>query len=394
MEQSLQTMNPKELEEAFTLFTEASRQLSNAYAELQHDVASLTEQLAVANGHLKKQYEEKAVLSRRLSLLLEKLPAGVLEVNAAGEIVSCNQRGFELLGAVALGSKWQNVLSDRLKLVESDVWQFGEVGESGYVRIEQVQVPEEGVELVLLHDVTTTIQMRVELERQGRLAAMGQMAAGLAHQLRTPLAAALLYTGHLQRPELRDEDRLKFAAKTNERLGRLEVLVQNMLQFVRGTPQQISTVNLVDVIHEAVSEVRSIYEPKGVRLTTDVPQLFAMVAANHKELSGAIMNLLENACQASVVDGEVLCRLIGSDASWQLEVVDYGEGIAADVLPRLFEPFFTTKKGGTGLGLAIVRNMVKAYGGEVTVTSAPKMGSNFKICLPRLPDGTNVLEQD
>ncbi len=88
-------INSKELEEAFALFTEASHQLSNAYAELQQDVASLTDQLAVANGNLKKQYEEKAVLSRRLTLLLDRLPAGVLEVSETGEIIRCNERAHQ-----------------------------------------------------------------------------------------------------------------------------------------------------------------------------------------------------------------------------------------------------------------------------------------------------------
>lgn len=387
-------INSKELEEAFALFTEASHQLSNAYAELQQDVASLTDQLAVANGNLKKQYEEKAVLSRRLTLLLDRLPAGVLEVAETGEIIRCNERAHQLLGSSMQGKNWPEFCSMFVSNSnEAGVLLFQNHEHKAYFTIEQVQIDEESVSVVLLHDVSAAVEMRQTLQRNSRLVAMGEMAAGLAHQLRTPLAAALLYVGHLQREHLQDMDRIKFSGKAIERLQRLEALVQNMLRFVRGQPQEVANVSIHAVVQDALNEVRSVFEPAGLKINFESESESACVMANFKELSGAIGNLLENACQASQAGQIVDCRLKVMTECIELTIQDHGSGIAPAVLERLFEPFFTTKKGGTGLGLAIVRNLISSYGGEITVTSTPNLGSVFKICLPRVREATNVLGQ-
>jgi two-component system, sensor histidine kinase FlrB len=386
-----QHINSKELEEAFALFTEASHQLSNAYAGLQQDVATLTDQLAVANGNLKKQYEEKAVLSRRLTLLLDRLPAGVLEVAETGEIIRCNERAHRLLGQSLVGTHWSQFYGAFFSdTTEAGIRLFQFEQFKAYFTIEQVQIDEEAISVVLLHDVSTSVEMRQILQRNSRLVAMGEMAAGLAHQLRTPLAAALLYVGHLQREHLQDVDRIKFATKASERLQRLEALVQNMLLFVRGQPQEVSLISILDVVQDAFSEVKSVFEPKGLHFELECPDRAAYVVANFKELSGAIGNLLENACQASEPNQCVTCVLAVEKELIQIMVQDQGSGIPESALERLFEPFFKTKKGGTGLGLAIVRNLISSYGGEITVTSTPNLGSVFKICLPRVAEPTNV----
>ncbi|WP_410498892.1 sensor histidine kinase [Chitinibacter sp. S2-10] len=385
-------MNSKELEEAFALFTEASYQLSNAYAGLQQDVASLTDQLAVANGNLKKEYEEKAVLSRRLTLLLDRLPAGVLEVAVSGEVIRCNERAQQFLGRSILGANWGKFFESYFsETVEVGIWRVQFESQHFYLTVEQVKIEEESVSVVLLHDVSASVEMRESLQRNSRLVAMGEMAAGLAHQLRTPLAAAILYVGHLQREQLQEADRLKFSAKANERLQRLEALVQNMLLFVKGLPQEVAVVNIADVVQDAFFEVKSVFEPHGLILALKNHTSSSYVLANFKELSGAIGNLLENACQASEVGQEILCQIDEYPETVEIIVQDHGRGISEATLNRLFEPFFTTKKGGTGLGLAIVRNLVSSYGGEISVTSTPNLGAAFKICLPRVPDTTNVL---
>ncbi|QLI80379.1 GHKL domain-containing protein [Chitinibacter fontanus] len=389
-----QQINSKDLEEAFALFTEASHQLSNAYAGLQQDVTSLTEQLAVANGNLKKQFEEKAVLSRRLTLLLDRLPAGVLEVDDRGMVIRCNERALGLLGESLVAKNWDDFCTVHFQETsESGLLLFESVDLKRYITVEQVQVVEEAVTVVLLHDVSASVEMRQTLQRNSRLVAMGEMAAGLAHQLRTPLAAGLLYVGHLQREQLQEADRIKFAVKASERLQRLEALVQNMLLFVRGQPQEVSPISLQEVVQDAFIEVKSVFEQQGILLQLELPNDSAVVMANFKELSGAFSNLIENACQASVAGQLVSCRVELSERQVTVLVSDRGVGISASALERLFEPFFTTKKGGTGLGLAIVRNLISSYGGEITVTSTPNLGSEFKICLPRVLETTNVLRQ-
>jgi two-component system sensor histidine kinase FlrB len=242
-----------------------------------------------------------------------------------------------------------------------------------------------GGRIVLLHDVTETHRLRVQAERNERLAAMGEMAAQLAHQLRTPLAAALLYAGNLEMPELSEQNRVGIARKTVERLKALERLIQDTLLFARGEAlgrEEFSATELID-------ELRQTFEPLARRrgVTLDVQAEAggadaARVTGNRKALAGALTNLLENALEAVDGAGTVTLSAHREGGQMTLAVRDNGRGIPADVVSRLFEPFFTTRAEGTGLGLAIARGVARAHGGGIDVRSVPGEGTEFILTLP------------
>ena len=383
MSEANSSIDPRELEAAFSLFNEASRQLSSAYAELQQQVVFLTEQLEIANGALRRELDEKAALSRRLGLLLERLPAGVVELDVAGSVALMNPAAARLLGEDVIGRNWDAFRGEYFSVVpESDWWIYRDQCGERRVSVAESSIPEEGIRFVLIHDMTESWGLQQELARHQRLAAMGEMAAGLAHQLRTPLATALLYAGHLTRPVLADADRCRFAGKTLDRLRHLEALIGNMLRFVRGQAHETEIVCLADLLEDAAQTLLPQFEADGIVLRVEAPDHSLQARVNRKEMVGALVNLLDNARHASVGGASVEMSLGRQGGEALIDVCDHGCGMGPEVLARLFDPFFTTRKDGTGLGLAIVRNLMTLYGGEIQAKSQPGLGSRLQIRLP------------
>jgi two-component system sensor histidine kinase FlrB len=238
-------------------------------------------------------------------------------------------------------------------------------------------------EILLLQDVTEAYAMEAQLQRHKRLSAMGEMAAALAHQLRTPLAAALLYTSHLADPELAAEDRARFSDKALGRLRHLENLIKDMLVFVRGGRSAQEKIGLSGLLNE----VQQVMEPQmsqhGIVFNVHDASGGASLLGSREALAGAITNLLANAMQACEKGASVnLAATLLDDGRVELCVADTGRGIPQAVQERLFEPFFTTRTEGTGLGLAIVREVVQIHGGEIAVKSQENEGTEFRLRFP------------
>ncbi|HZP85407.1 MAG TPA: ATP-binding protein [Burkholderiales bacterium] len=377
--------SPKELEQAFTLFNEVSAQLTGAYHELQQQVQRLTAELALANGELRRQYEEKEALSSRLSLLLEALPGGVIVLDANGEIVQTNPVAVALLGEVC-GRAWRDVEAAQLVAASAAAeWQVKDAEgrvEDRWISVSTSSLDAAGGRILLLSDISEARRLRSQLERHRRLSAMGEMAAGLAHQLRTPLATALLYAGNLSRPQLSEPDRIRFAERAQARLRDLERMIQDMLTFVRGSPAAQDEFSVDVLMHDLAQTMEPQMQAKGIVFSWHSGGAGMRVRGNRKALTGAIVNLLENALHACEAGDRVDLTALERDGAIAIEVSDSGAGMDEGVQARLFEPFFTTRNEGTGLGLAIVRSVVEAHGGEIRIASAPGKGSTFAVLLP------------
>lgn len=377
-------LKAQELQRAFDVFNQVSHELTQAYEGLQARVESLTAELAVANGELRRQYQEKEALSERLTLLLNALPAGVVVLDSAARVSEANPVATALLGQRIVGSDWPALAQDRLLASDApDEWQL----DSRRVSIAESPLDSAGGRLLLIHDITVAHQLKADVERNQRLAAMGEMAASLAHQLRTPLATALLYSANLAQPELSAAARSRFAGKATEQLKRLERLIQDVLLFARGESIGRDFIAVDSLIAEVAQTMQPLCRQKGVSFRVLGDLADAVITGSRKALTGALLNLLENAlqaCEGRQPDRAAITLEVARSGERQLRISvrDTGGGIAPDALGKIFEPFFTTRGQGTGLGLAIALGVARAHGGSIEVSSQPGAGSEFLLLLP------------
>lgn len=237
------------------------------------------------------------------------------------------------------------------------------------------------------HDTLTRQVVRLQqelasanaaLERSRRLAALGEMAAGIAHEIRNPLASMQLYTGMLiqdltDRPPQQD-----IARKIAQAVRGLNAVVGDVLTFsreIRLAPQQLSVTILVN---RAIDAVRPLIDSNRIDVTIDCGELH--LHADGELMHQVLVNLLRNAAQAMENGGRLCVTAAVHDASVQIIVRDTGPGIAPEQIDRIFNPFFTTRHTGTGLGLAIVHRIIDCHGGSIAVHN--DCGAVFTLSLP------------
>jgi two-component system sensor histidine kinase FlrB len=200
--------------------------------------------------------------------------------------------------------------------------------------------------------------------------------------VRTPLATALLYASQLGRTALADADRQRMAEKILGRLRNLERQVSDMLLFARGGAAILEPLALAGLIDGLVQALAPQLDASGCRLRIDNRAPDIVLAANREALTGALLNLLENAISVCGGDGQIALDVEVVDAHIYIRVRDNGPGIAPEIAARVFEPFFTTRASGTGLGLTVVQAVAEAHGGMAWVDSELGRGATFGLRLP------------
>jgi signal transduction histidine kinase len=227
-----------------------------------------------------------------------------------------------------------------------------------------------------------------ELERRERLAALGHMAAGLAHEIRNPLGSIQLYASLLARDLTDRPKQFQTVEKISRAVHLLDGLVSDVLAFGKPTEPQRRTVVLGRVIDQVVSLVRHRLERAGVTLSADDCCRDVELWADDRQLQQILLNVLVNGIEAARPDavGQAWVRLSTglSQAGEEIvvSVADSGAGVEPEILQRIFNPFFTTKDSGTGLGLAIVHQLVEAHGGRISAGRHEGGGAVFTIRLP------------
>jgi two-component system sensor histidine kinase FlrB len=219
------------------------------------------------------------------------------------------------------------------------------------------------------------------LERRNRLAALGEMAAGMAHEIRNPLGGIQLYSSILAR-ELTDRpESLELVHKIAGGVKLLDGLVSQVLQFTREIKAHPAATDLAQIIEQAVEFASPTLQMREV--ICDVAGSRPMpVKVDPMLLGQAVLNLVLNAAEAINGNGVVSVRYgrpADDDAQLYLVVTDTGPGIPGDVLDKIFNPFFTTKESGTGLGLAIVHRVVEAHDGTITASNIEGSGAKFEV---------------
>jgi two-component system sensor histidine kinase FlrB len=365
---------------AFDAFNAVSRELEDSYRTLEREAGRLRRELARANRRNAAEARRHAELARRLAALLEALPGGVLLLDADGCVRHANSAAAELLDTTVLDQPW-NAIRERAFLPTSAAQGEVELANGRRVNIAQKPLQPGPGRVLLLTDITEARRIDDLLARHRRLATMGEMAAALAHQIRTPLAAGLLYAGNASRQELPAAQRDAQLAKAVACLHDLERLTADMLQFARGAKlaeQRFDVADLLDSVQTALAPVLTADQT----LAVDKPTVPAVLSGNREALAGALINLASNALNAAGANAcvRIAARIAGIQA--EITVSDNGPGVEAAIRERIFEPFFTSRPDGTGLGLAVARSVARAHRGDVLLVDGTPGRTTFALRLP------------
>lgn len=363
-----------ELEEAFRLFNETSQQLTSSYESLQSQVELLQNRLAESD-------QEKKQVADHLVRLLTLLPAGVIVLNPDNKILEMNPSAEKILGMDALGRDWDIVLMNAF-------YSTNDAGElvthnNHYYQTSETPLDDNESRIVLIQDVTEARHLREHISRHQRLHSMGEMAASLAHQIRTPLSSALLYVSQMNSDQLNPDKREAFVGKAMNSLNHLESLVKDMLQYAKGGKGSKRPVKLEDLVANLEQGVESPIEVSNSEIKFNAFMPGMVIAGDMDALVTALLNLVNNAID--VVGTKAIIEVTvnkSMDDRVDIIVSDKGPGIAPEQLEKIFEPFYTSRAKGTGLGLAVVRAIAEAHQGEVWVKSIVGYGSQFGLRLP------------
>ncbi|MCW1936695.1 ATP-binding protein [Pseudomonas sp. MDMC_285] len=367
------------LEQAFALFNQMSNQLSESYSLLEARVNELKGQLALVSAQRMQELAEKERLAHRLQSLLDLLPGGVIVIDGQGVVREANPVARALLGQPLVGMLWRQVIARNFAPREDDGHEIS-MRDGRRLSIATRSLHGEPGQLVLLTDLTETRRLQDQLSRHERLSALGRMVASLAHQIRTPLSAALLYASHLNEQVLPAEQQQRFAGRLKERLHELENQVRDMLIFARGElplPDRLAPSALFDALRAAAD---AHVGDMAVRWQCDVRD--GELLCNRDTLVGTVLNLIDNAIQAAGRDARLKIHLYRRGGQLRLCVSDNGPGMSQETLARLGEPFFTTKTTGTGLGLAVVKAVARAHQGQLLLQSRAGRGTCAIVSLP------------
>ncbi len=342
----------------------------------------LEDEVARLEREERRHVDERDRLADRLSSLYNTLPAAVLTLDGDGRIQDCNPAASGLFGEPLAGELWRDIIT-RAFNPDAASGQDLVLRDGRIVSLATCPLATEPGQILLFQDITETRRLQEGMAHQRRLAEMGRMAASLAHQIRTPLASALLYASQLERGDLPEEKRARFSSRVVGSLRHLEGLIKNMLLFARGGVAGEEALTTEAILSEAeFASVTQISEMGAtLRVENRAPGLG--LRGNRALLVSAIGNLISNALEASGPGAriELTARPARPDGIDFL-VRDNGPGIPPEIRPHLFEPFRTTRSGGTGLGLAVVSAVARAHRGEVWVESEPGQGSTFALRLP------------
>ena len=356
----------------------AESALRQGYRELSGYVAKLSSELEAARLARRKDNEERENLLKRFATMLDALPGGVIILDSKESITEANPQARALLGKPLEGQSW-NTIEQRGRFNPQGSFEI----RGRRLNISTCPLPGDEETIVLVSDITAQHTLQRELGRKTRLSSLGEMAARLAHQIRTPLSSTVLYVDQLAK-DIDQEKRERICSALKAQLSQTETLITSMLGFVRGGSMLcLEPANVRSMVDEAISSCQSALEASDAVLSTNKINQSLTVLAAPAELSSVIANLIQNALQVCVNRPELEVWAGAVNQHMMLiRVSDNGPGIPDDVIDQVFDPFFTTRAAGTGLGLAVLASVVQRHGGTVHAANRESGGAQFTILLP------------
>ena len=347
--------------------------------------------------------------------LVWNLRNGVIAVTRDGRIAVMNEVAYRILGLTAgpadIGLPFTQVLKDRPDVwrIVSGAFELSHLPNRAELRLKSTgkvigytlsQVRDQRGEItgatLFFKDLTRVEQLEERERLRDRLAALGEMAAAIAHEVKNPLAGIEVMAGILKRQHAESEDAQSILRDIIKEAKMANAIVLEVLDFVRPIRLQVERISLSDVVRDAMATAESHVPRGGVHVGVSLSEALPPIQGDPHQLRQLFTNLLTNAFEAMGGKGQVSIsaqQLAGEEEPAaggemhtvpviQVEVADSGPGIPADVIDRIFSPFFTTKPQGSGLGLAIVRKIVDAHDGRIDVSAPVEGGTRFRVTLP------------
>ena len=405
-----QETSPENLQEilrsarkAFELFERQTGLLESSFHCLGNDLARSSGELERADLALREKVRELQRVLSRLHCVLESLSDGVLVIDCEGQVEFSNSAAHRILRGSADWDqtgyeKIVNVpfqcerLQEVIESARSDLYREFEIGsaEAGRALLQSSMSPVLGENgdvlgvVEIIRDITRQRQVERQLKHHRHMASLGEMAAGVAHEIRNPLGAiegfALLLKRDLEQDGLTSHMRL--AERIVEGTENLNYVVSNLLDYARPVQLQYK----MFAVHPLLCSLRDcligLVREKEVDLVIEGPGEEMQMNGDLRQLRHVLINLGRNAVEACDQGGKVHIEFHLYQSEVAFTVSDNGKGIPAHELERIFDPFFTTKSSGTGLGLSYCHKIVEAHGGEILVHSNASSGTVFQVIIP------------
>ena len=409
------------LAEAFELFTNATQKLEQAYDDLQQRFVDVNAELAATNDKLNRKVAELDGLSKYLNNIISSMRNGLVAVDTRGQIVAFNAAAEHILGRRArdvAGEDCDAVMASP----DADASPLRRCLQTGSLEVRereivdadgQVHIVESSISPILdsdgnvrgaveiFHDLTEVKRLRERIHRMDKLAALGEMASSLAHEIRNPLNGIEGFASLLERDLDPDDKRRQFAHHIVEGSRSLNKTVTDMLLYTRPQKLDIRPTRASEVAQSALLFAQEDLRQRGVdniAFQTEFDDADE-VDADADQLRQALLNIVLNAAQAmngaggqitifTRSNGKCDPNTVGTPKNLrrntvQIGIADNGPGMDDKTKANIFNPFFTTRTSGTGLGLAIVHKIVDLHSGDIVVDTKPGQGTTFYVNLPQ-----------
>ncbi len=334
--------------------------------------------------------------------VVENLPMGLIASDENGRVAAYNEtaeailgkQGHKVLGKVAAQvmppDLWTLTegLSGKKTVIEEDLECHTETNTVTPLRVSAAVLRGEDGSFMgyvfIFRDLTEVRQLQQEVERSRRLASLGNLAAGVAHEIRNPLSSIKGFATYFKEKLTDDAQDRDTAATMIQEVERLDRVIGQLLEFARPSALKIRPVHLSDLIQHSIKLIEGDARTTGVEMKSEVPSDLPEVAMDGDRMGQVLLNLYLNAIQAMDGGGTIEVKVLRDDKEKQTKVMvsDNGRGIDSADLERIFDPYFTTKPDGTGLGLAIVHKIMESHGADISVKSSPGRGTTITLVLP------------
>jgi two-component system sensor histidine kinase PilS (NtrC family) len=358
----------------------------------------LSERFRAAGRELGESERSLRILQNIHENIIQSLTSGVITLNLDGRIISANRAGLEILG-----------INGEDKILGRDLSQFmtglhlddlvskkreqmlytapdGRMVTLGFSSSELRDTDEktQGY-IIIFQDLTDVKELEDRLRTSEKMALLGQLAAGLAHELRNPLSAISGAVEILSSDVKPTEENLRLVRMASQEVERLNLLVEDFLILTMPIQKLTTLVDLGRIIADTVESFAKTIRRGNIEIVNQVEKGIYVQADSYR-LKQAVWNLLLNSVDAMPIGGLIIIKSKTEENSVVVEISDEGKGIDENFISRIFEPFFTTKEVGTGLGLAIVQKVIEGYNGNINVVSSRGNGATFVITLPRFKE--------